>query len=212
MSKKQLVPVLPPNQGYDLIAKQYQNYHSHLDSFDNHLREKFLPRSLAGKTILDIGAGDGRIFPFFRDQDIQAFHGYDVSPQLLALHPKDRCVQTHVGNIETDPLPFETNSIDIATCFFTLEHFKNITDVFVKIYDVMASGSIFLCSNYVQHRSVVFNHPDQGKFKIKKYVHTDHQISKALEYAFFDVVKEKIIQDGAMIGYLYIAKKNSFER
>lgn len=65
--KKPVLPVLDVQEGYTRAAPQYSRYHSHLNSFDKGVFRRMLPRSLQDANILELGAGDGRVFSYLRD-------------------------------------------------------------------------------------------------------------------------------------------------
>lgn len=223
MSKRNLVKVLDPTEWYNNISKQYKKYHRHLNSFDHGLWQKFLPRDLEWKTIVDLWAGDGRIFWYFKNifaklhwfannnwqNDSQTwmtkFIACDSSEKLLELHPEWQIVEKKIVDLE-EALPFDDKIADIITTFFVIEHIKNLGDLFIEIYRILQDDWIFLIWNYIQHRSFVFwNWKD--KFKIKRYSHTSNAIHKCLEAAFFNVFVEKIYEKNIHIWDIYICRK-----
>ncbi|KKW44132.1 MAG: Methyltransferase type 11 [Parcubacteria group bacterium GW2011_GWA2_56_21] len=84
-------------------------------------------RPLAGR-LLDIGCGDG------------SFVGYSVGRGLSA-----RGVDIGDGvNFESDVLPFEADSFDIATMFSVIEHLRDPANILSEARRVLASGGVLV--------------------------------------------------------------------
>jgi ubiquinone/menaquinone biosynthesis C-methylase UbiE len=62
---KKQVKILNVEEGYNKFYKEYKKSHKFLENFDKNLWQRFLSRDLKGKTIVDLGCGDGRISNFF---------------------------------------------------------------------------------------------------------------------------------------------------
>ncbi len=126
-----------PETGYNSIADQYTSYHKHLDSFDKGVFVKFLPKEKENLTIIDIGAGDGRLYKYLAPLKPARYVACDIAEKLLKRHPgKD--VEKIVCDLE-DILPFEDESFDLATSFFVLEHIEDIDSLFKEIYRILKS-------------------------------------------------------------------------
>jgi len=73
--------------GYNTIADQYGTYHKHLDSFEKGVFVKFLPRGQKDLHIIDLGAGDGRLYKFLAPLKPSRYVACDIAEQLLKRHP-----------------------------------------------------------------------------------------------------------------------------
>jgi len=51
---KKHIPLLDPKTGYDKAYKEYKKYHKFLENFDKNMWQRFLPRDLKHKTIVDL--------------------------------------------------------------------------------------------------------------------------------------------------------------
>jgi ubiquinone/menaquinone biosynthesis C-methylase UbiE len=117
-----------PETGYNTIADQYKTYHKHLDSFEKGVFVKFLPRDKDNVEIIDLGAGDGRLYKFLAPLKPITYVACDIAEQLLSKHPGAN-IEKVVCDLE-DTLPFSDNSFDVATSFFVLEHIADINSMF----------------------------------------------------------------------------------
>lgn len=127
-----------PELGYNTIAEQYGAYHKHLDSFEKGVFVKFLPKNRNDLQIIDLGAGDGRLYKFLAPLKPTRYVACDVAEQLLKKHP-GKNIEKVVCNLE-DTLPFDTESFDVATSFFVLEHIENVENLFEEVYRILKPG------------------------------------------------------------------------
>ena len=63
--KKNHIPILKPEEGYNKAYKEYKKYHKFLAKFDKNMRQRFIPRNLKNKVVVDLWCWDGRIGKFF---------------------------------------------------------------------------------------------------------------------------------------------------
>jgi len=75
-----------PETGYNSIAEQYGAYHKHLDSFEKGVFVKFLPRDKTDLHIIDLGAGDGRLYKFLAPLKPVRYVACDIAEKLLKRH------------------------------------------------------------------------------------------------------------------------------
>lgn len=81
--KKYSIPQYESKTGFDKASEFYRSYRTHLNSVDNNRFLRYLPRSLKGLTILDIGAGDGRVFEHFKNSEFGRYIARDISQGML---------------------------------------------------------------------------------------------------------------------------------
>lgn len=124
-----------PKTGYNTIADQYGTYHQHLDSFDKGVFVKFLPKNKKDLQIIDLGAGDGRLYKYLSPLTPTRYVACDIAQQLLKKHP-GADIEKVVCDLE-DELPFDDESFDLATSFFVLEHIDDIEHLFDEVYRII---------------------------------------------------------------------------
>lgn len=132
MSYEIRTAIVDPKEGYNKAADKYHHYRKHLDSFDKGVFLRYLPRHLHGIDILDLGAGDGRMYQYFKKVDYNSYTACDIADKLLAKHPKGPKITTTVCNLE-EPLPYEDSSFDLVMSFFVLEHIANLDELFAEV-------------------------------------------------------------------------------
>jgi ubiquinone/menaquinone biosynthesis C-methylase UbiE len=125
--------ILDPKSGYDAVADQYGQHHKHLNTFYHIEFLRFLPRK-ASFDIIDLGAGDGRMFSQLNAIPHETYIALDISKEMLARHPKGP--KPLVADLEKK-LPLKNENFDIAVCFFTLEHIENLDHFFAEVYRIL---------------------------------------------------------------------------
>ena len=110
---------------YDLTASTYSTDHSnenepeHLISL--HLLEAFL-NFLKAKTLLDIGAGTGRVSLFFKKRSKIKIIGAEPIKSLREIAYKNGLSKKDIINGRGEKLKFKNNSFDLVCCFGVLHH------------------------------------------------------------------------------------------
>ena len=202
--KKYTIPQLDSTAGFDKASEFYRQYRSHLDSVDNNRFLRYLPRSLKGLSILDIGAGDGRVFEHFKNSEFKQYIALDISQKML-----DHFRSSQIEKICADGsehLPLESESMDLALGFFFFEYINTLYEFFEELNRVLKPGGTFVASYFYQRNAFVRGHGDEA-FKIAKEPHTYDDIKKAAEYAFFSIEEAPIVDQGRTVGYIYVFTK-----
>ncbi len=200
------VAVLKPEEGYDKIASNYSSYHKHLDSFDQGMFLRFLPRDHSSFDILDLGAGDGRMHKFFRSY--KSYTACDISQKLLEKHPSWPKIHKLIHNMEK-PLPFQDDTFDVVLSFFVLEHLEHkesLEQVFDEVYRSIKVWGTFIVGHFIQRRAVIFK-DKKAKFKIKRNNRRKDEIVDAAEKSLFSVHMQEIFEKDTLLGWLFICKK-----
>ena len=202
----QKIKILSPEEGYNKLFLQYKSYHDHLDSFERGSFLQLLPRDLTGMDILDIGAGDGRMYKFFKNKKLNSFVACDIAKSLLNQHPRSSEVKTVVCDLETE-LPFDQNYFDIVLSFFVLDHIKHMQSLFNEIYKTLKPGGRFVIWHFIQRRAVEFK-IDDIKFKVNRYNYRLQELKKLLQNELFEVNLQEVFNKKDLIGWIIIAKKS----
>ena len=133
--RKYSVPQLTSKLGFDQASVFYKQYWDHLNSVDSNRFLRHLPRSLHNLSILDIGAGDGRIFEHFKKSEFSRYIALDISQKML-----DHFRSSQVEKICADGseiIPLEDESIDLALAFFFFEYINTLQDFFQEVSRVL---------------------------------------------------------------------------
>ena len=194
-----------------MIADQYGAYHKHLDSFEKGVFVKFLPKDKKDLQIIDLGAGDGRLYKFLAPLKPARYVACDIAEQLLKRHPLQIGGQAGV-NVEKivcdleDTLPFDDELFDLATSFFVLEHIEDIDSLFGEVYRILKSWWVWIIGHFMQRREFVWK-KDKDQFRIEFYNHRIQDLEKLLKKNFFDLHVLPIREEGSTIGHIIVCKK-----
>src|SRR3989338_2317450 len=189
---KQKIKILPSDQGYDLAASGYDKKEKYLNRFE---QKKVLPLlvDMAGKKVLDAGAGTGRLAVELarRGAFVTAL---DISGEMLkVLAKKSKYIELSVGDVEY--MPFEKDTFDWVVSAFVIVHLKDPTTFFDEVYRVLKDGGKFLVTNINQNEPPEVETAD-GSIKIESFYHRPEKIKEILESLAFRIEKEIIIKEG----------------
>lgn len=174
---KHHVAVLSSEEGYSLLASTYKQYHKHLDERDKWIVQRFLPRNLAWLSVIDVGAGDGRLAKYVVGKWLSRYVAVDCSQPLLNRAP-GRCEKV-ISDI-TQPLPFDPWTFDIGLCFFVLVHVESLRPVFAHLRHVTKEGWRLLVLHHLERRAYVHSLPWKT-FKIASRYHSFETVSDAAQ-------------------------------
>ena len=176
------VEILWPEEWYNIVASQYKQSHKHLNSFYHIEFLRFLPRWKIFR-IIDLWAWDGRMFKTLNSIPHSEIVACDISEKMLEIYPKE--AKKKIIDLEKI-FPFENWSFDLAFCFFTLEHIKNIENLFNETYRILSDdGQIFIW-HFFQRREFE-RIANQKKFKIKQYKRSSEEIWQIMKECFFNI-------------------------
>ncbi len=200
--KKTKIPVVDSKTGYNKAAKIYKQFHDGLASYDKWLFQRFLPRDLTNKTILDIWSGDARLYSYFSNKGIEKYIGFDCADMLLKRAPSR--VEKIVGDIE-ETRPFDDASIDIWLCFFVLVHIRDLHHFFQEAKRVIKPWwSIIILHNF-QRRAYIYELPNDT-FKIEDHHWKPSDVETIAYKAWFEVEQILLEEKMTSIWILYHLK------
>ncbi|MDD2537581.1 MAG: class I SAM-dependent methyltransferase [Candidatus Absconditabacteria bacterium] len=194
--------IIAPQEGYDLVAKQYKDYHKHLDTFYHINFLKFLPRK-SEFSIIDLGAGDGRMYKELSIIPHSTYVACDISREMLLNHPKGP--QHLVANLE-EKLPLDDESFDIAVCFFTLEHIEKSEEFLAECYRILKDGGKLFIGHFFQRREFKRSAKNRN-FKIKQYKRETADIVEEATFAGFTTEVLPLYDKADYNGDLIICEK-----
>lgn len=203
--RQSIVPVLDAKTGFDRAAKTYNQYRTHLNSVDSNRFVRFLPRDLRDLTILDLWAGDGRIFDQFKNTGYAEYIALDISQGML-----DRFQSSTVTKVCADIdelIPLEDNSVDLICMFFVIEYISDIQHLFLEIARILKPGGTCVASYFHQRHAFTFGHAEDH-FKIERFPYTYEEIQDAANYAFLTVDDMSISGEEKVVWYIYEFKKD----
>ena len=166
--------LLNPKSGYDLYAPFYDKKLAYLDSFEQfHLLPNL--EDIKGKTILDAGAGTGRLTLRLAEKgaDVTAI---DISPEILKiLKKKNNKIKTMAADAES--LPFPDNSLILLSPPF------NCSSQRPKIFLLRAIASSNPAASWPSPISTKTptSWKPKGKIIIESYYHRPEQVLKDLK-------------------------------
>ena len=79
--------LLDSKEGYNLTETEYKKYWPHLNSFYSLDFNRFVPRERKGYRVLDLGAGDGRMYEQLMKISPDEYVACDCAEKLLVKHP-----------------------------------------------------------------------------------------------------------------------------
>ncbi len=202
MSQRQLVKIKSPKEGYDILAKQYKSFHHYLDSFDGWSWQKYIPRQLDWKVMLDIGAGDWRIYSYLKQYTQLNFIAMDVSEKILRQHPKAKNITKKVSDLE-ESRDVDNDSIDILTAFFVIDYLQDLEHFASEVTRVLKKWWIAIFWYFLQRKSQVYK-SDDWEFKIKRKTWLINEIIWALEYEYLKVVCNCVRDNDDLILWYHI--------
>jgi len=200
-----------PKTGYNTIAKEYGNYHKHLDSFDKGVFVKYFPRDKKDLQIIDLWAGDGRLYKYLVPLKPTRYVACDIADQLLHKHPlhggqTGKHVEKAICDLE-DTLPFDDESFDLATSFFVLEHIEDIESLFGEVYRILKTWWVWIIGHFIQRREFVWK-KDKDQFKIEFFHHRVPDLEKLAVKNFFDIHIVPLREEGSISGHILVCKKS----
>ncbi len=202
MAKK--VKVLPSAVGYNLAADVYDENENYLNSFE---QGELIPLlgALAGKKVLDVGAGTGRLSLPLANRGAQVM-ALDVSPKMLELvKKKNSQITTVVGDAES--LPFADGSFDIVTAAFLIVHLKDPIRFFDEVYRVLKDGGKFLVTN-INQKDPPKVKTKSGEIIIESYYHRPEKIREILESLAFNIEEEVFVKEKDLwVNQILVARK-----
>lgn len=220
MAKK--IKILPSDEGYDLAAADYDRKENYLNSFEKGKIWQALG-DLAGKKVLDAGAGTGRLAVEMARRGALVT-ALDLSGEMLKVlarkSPRIHSVKFPEGNLpaakfnginlvvgDAENLPLEKNSFDWVVAAFLIVHLKNPARFFDEAYRVLKDGGRLLLTNINQKESPEVKTKD-GVIKIESYYHRPEKVRALLADLAFTVEEEIFVKEkDNWINQILVARK-----
>ena len=102
---------------------------------------------LKGKTVLDLGCGDGILSKVFRGQNANVF-AIDGSSKMIDIakaNAKNENIDFRVGDI-SEKLPYEDESFDVVVCNMVLMYCENVFEIITEVSRILKPNGKFIFS------------------------------------------------------------------
>lgn len=198
---KQNIKILNSQEWYDTIFDEYGKFHVHLDSFDKWVFTRFLPRK-QDMNVLDLWAGDWRLYKYLKNFSIKNYVACDISPKLLWKHPGK--VKKTICDIEQE-LPFESDYFDCVTSFFVLEYIENLKQLFEEVYRILKPEWVRIVGHFIQRKQ--FTWKKWFQFRIKMHSYRLEDLQELWEQAWFKIHVLPCYENNSLIWWVLVFEK-----
>lgn len=200
---KNHVPILDVKEAYDKAYKEYKKYHKFLSDFDKNLWQRFLPRDLKNKVLVDLWCWDWRTAGFVLSKWVREYIWLDISENML------KQAKSSVRKIQHDlnqPFPLEDEYADVVLSLFTLLHIENVENFISESYRILKPDWVFILFHHIERKNHTYWAWNK-KFKIQTYKYHYDEIEKILEYNFFKFKVFDIKENWVLIWKYYVCTK-----
>lgn len=173
--------LLSPEEWYNLTEKEYKKYRPHLNSFYSLDFNRLVPRERHNFKVLDLGAGDGRMYDQLKKINPTEYIACDCAKKLLEKHPWR--IKKVVCNLEHQR-PFEEEKFDLLTAFFLLEHIENLDHFFSEAFRILNANGQLIIGHFLQRRLFMRN-INAKRFKILQYTHSIEELEQQAQQVWF---------------------------
>lgn len=177
------IPFLEPKEWYNKVAHIYGTYHTKLNQRDVPAIKKYLPRSLHGVAVLDLGWGDWRRAKWLQWTWFSSRTIVDIAQVMLDHAPwrTDKvCADLR------SPLSIKANTYGLILCTFVLLHLDQIGTIFSEARRCITKEWRMLIIHHHERRPYV-HHLASGSFKIKSWNRRDEEVALELGAAWREV-------------------------
>lgn len=183
---------LSPQSGFARYASEYDRHEKYWDSFEQGYLHPYF-KDLKGKTVLDAGAGTGRLSVRLHDAGAKVT-ALDLSPVMLAKLRKKRPGITLVEG-DMQEMPFPDESFDMIVSSLAIVHLKKIEPFLEEAYRVLKNGGQFILVN-IHYRKALILEDNVGKYTILCHNHFPRHVREAVESLAFGVEEEIFVTEG----------------
>lgn len=171
------IPFLEPVDWYNQIAETFATHHAKLTQRDQPAIKKYLPRSLQGIQVLDLGGGDGRRAKLLQWTWIDSRTIVDISQSMLDHAP------SRTNKVCADlrmPSPLASASYELILSTFVLLHLDQLTMFLSEARRCMTKEGRMLIVHHHERRPYV-HHTKDGPMKIKSRHRRNEEVLSELQ-------------------------------
>lgn len=198
--------LLSPEAGYNLTKTEYKRYRPHLNSFYSIDFNRFVPRDRSDFRILDLGAGDGRMYEQLKKLNPSDYIACDCAKELLSQHPWR--IKKIVCDLGKDWC-FEDESFDLLSAFFLLEHIEDKEHFFSEAYRILKTNGQLFIGHFLQKKLFMWN-INGKRFKIQQFPQTIEELEKTAQESWFHtgvLALRDVCNSRNITGHLLICEK-----
>ena len=198
------IKIMNSTIGYDLAAPHYDDKEDYLNSFEQGKVLTYLA-DVAGKKILDVGAGTGRLSVELSRRG-GLVTALDTSSEMLkVLATKNKFIELMVGDAEY--LPFDVGVFDYVMATFLIVHLRDPKRFFDEAYRVLKDGGRLIVTNINQKEPPEVK-TDKGPIKIESFYHRPEAVQEKLEELAFTIETEDMVFDNDVwVNQILVARK-----
>jgi ubiquinone/menaquinone biosynthesis C-methylase UbiE len=156
---------LTTDQAYALWSETYDSVANPLLTLEERYLWPMLP-ALAGKTVLDLGCGTGRLLNRLSSAGTARYLGVDLSAAMLARAAKKLRIPGHLLRADCIGLPLRAHCADVLFCSFLLGY-VNLADLAAEIARVSKVDTDLYLSEF---------HPDSRSLGWKRSFRSGDQV------------------------------------
>ncbi|CAN5165014.1 hypothetical protein BH11PAT1_BH11PAT1_1530 [soil metagenome] len=95
--------------------------------------------------VCDIGIGIGSFYKVFENNEIQKIYGVDIVPEFIEIS-KQRGLHVSLCDINSEPVPFDSDMFDLVVCDSMLEHTFKPNFLISECLRILKPGGYLLLS------------------------------------------------------------------
>lgn len=170
------LPVLSVREAYDRWAPAYRARMNAVQTLEEDALLSMLP-DLAGKDVLDVGCGTGRVSKIAIGRGATSTTGIDTSGTMLDVARAQSGERSRWIRGDVCALPFEPSSFDVVICALTLGHVERLDVALREMNRVLKGAGNVLISGFHPFATLrgavrTFRDPaDDRTYAIAQHVH-----------------------------------------
>ena len=129
---------------YDSLSDEYVSKRGFFSSPKSKIFELLKETSVIGKTVLDLGCGDGKHSQTIKELGAKNVIGIDISNNFI-----EKARQRNLGDCQflvadANKIPLPDNSVDIVFSNYVIHYFIDTSKVFLEVARVLKSKGYFI--------------------------------------------------------------------